>query len=423
MLDSSPEVVSQPDTHAALSRPSASKASRGRILYAVGPGDVAGLYRDLLGGREPAFQVAMAFSKQFLDWCDQTGAAAHLMSSHPRADCVQVGPHRVENRPRSSLYYGGSLKFHLGYSLYGLTVVAQALRHRATAVIVDSGTAHWFVFSLLSLFRIPVIAVMHNALWPLGFPPTRKSDRSFRILDGFFFRHFAAATVCISPECERQVRAVAGTLKGPVYQCLPLYRRTFMTRIPAPPDPALRPFRVLFLGRVEDYKGVFLILSIAQRLEQQMPGQFIWKIVGEGHASETLIQQARERNLDRIVEIPGSLPDEDTALETLGWAHAMIVPTTSRFPEGLAMTAAEAILAGRPVVLSSVVPAYEILGPAAIRVEPDNPDAFAEALRNLALDPDHYSQCQRATANAQAQFYESSAGLGAVLGRAISALP
>jgi glycosyltransferase involved in cell wall biosynthesis len=304
-----------------------------------------------------------------------------------------------------------------------LTVVAHALRHRANVVIADSGTAHWFVFSLLALFRVPVIAVMHNALWPLGFPPVRKSDRFFRRLNGWFFRHFAAATVCISPECERQVRAVAGMPKGPVDQCLPQYRRTFMTCVPAPPDPASRPFRVLFLGRVEDFKGVFLILSMAERLKAEMPGQFLWKIVGSGQASEALIRQTRERNLDHIVEIPGSLPDEETALATLGWAHAMVVPTTSHFPEGLAMTAAEAILAGRPVVVSSVVPAYEILGPAAIRVETDNPDAFVAALRRLALDPEYYRRCQRATANVQAQFYDRSKGLGAVLGRAISALP
>jgi glycosyltransferase involved in cell wall biosynthesis len=101
----------------------------------------------------------------------------------------------------------------------------------------------------------------------------------------------------------------------------------------------------------------------------------------------------------------------------------MVVPTTSQFPEGLAMTAAEAVLAGRPVVISSVVPAGELLGPAAIYVEADRVQGFVEALRQLAEDPEYYGQCQRATHNAQEQFYSGSAGLGAVLGRAISELP
>ena len=56
-------------------------------------------------------------------------------------------------------------------------------------------------------------------------------------------------------------------------------------------------------------------------------------------------------------------------METLSWAHAMIVPTTSEFKEGFAMVAAESVLAGRPVVLSDVVPAWESLDCAAIKCD------------------------------------------------------
>ena len=47
------------------------------------------------------------------------------------------------------------------------------------------------------------------------------------------------------------------------------------------------------------------------------------------------------------------------------------------------MTAAEAVLAGRPVVLNTVVPALEVLGDAAIPVPPDQVGGFADALRRL----------------------------------------
>jgi glycosyltransferase involved in cell wall biosynthesis len=392
-----------------------------RILYAVGPGDVVRQYRELLDGREPPFQMTMAFSEQFLDGLDGSGAVAHLISSHPRRDSLPVGRHRVENRPRTSLYYGRGLRHHLGAALYGLAIVAQALRRRATIVIADSGTTHWIVLSLLSLFRIPVIAVLHNALWPMGFPPRRRIDRLLRWLDGWFFRHVAAATVCVSPECERQVRQAAGTPKGPIYQCRAQYREGFLSRV-EPPDPSLRPFRVLFMGRMEEFKGVFLILSVAELLENELPGRFQWRIVGSGPDSEALLRQIEERNLSQVVEAQGMLPDEQKALKTLGWAHAMVVPTTAQFIEGLAMTAAESVLAGRPVVVSSVVPAWEILGLAAIRAEAGNPDSFADAFRRLALDAEYYAECRRATEAVQAQFYDRSQGLGAVLARAIAAL-
>lgn len=393
-----------------------------RILYALGPGDVVGLYRDLREGKEPAYQPSMAFSKQFLDWCDENGAVAHAMSSHTRRDHILEGPHTIENRPKPSLCNSRGFKYHLGTLLYGLTIVRQAISERATIVIADTGTTHWIVFSLLSILRIPTIAVLHNTLWPMGIPPTGRVSRLLRSLDGFFFRHIAAATVCVSPECERQVRKIAGTPKGLVYQCRHQYREGFLSRVPSVPHPPFRPFQVLFLGRIEEAKGVFLILSIAEQLDKELPGQFAWKIVGYGTALEELEHQVKERKLDHLIEVPGRLSNEQKAIETFDWAHAMIVPTTSRFCEGLPLVATEAILAGRPVVLSSVVPGADVLGDATIEADADSVDSFVAAFRKLALDPDFYDARQRATRTAQAQFYDRSQGLGTVLGKAISTI-
>jgi len=402
------------------------KAKPLRILYACGPGDVVGQYRDLLAGKPPAFQVGMSFSMQFVDWCTAAGAEAHLISWFTHPDALQVGPHRVENRPKGRVFYSHGLKHHLGEMLYGLKIIAQALRERPDVVIVDSGTTQWIILSLLTLVRmgkrrIPVIAVIHNTLWPMGFPPKRPLDRILRSLDGLFFRHFAAATVAVSPECERQVRKVAGKPHGPIYQCRAQYRHGFLDHVSPPPPHQSRPFRTLFLGRIEENKGVFLILAIAERLEKDLPGHFAWRIVGSGSASDELTRQVKERDLT-TVQLEGRIPDEPKALETFNWAHAMIVPTTSEFCEALPMVAAESILAGRPVVVSDVVPAWEVLGHAAIKAKTDSVESFVEAFRKLASDPAYYAQCQRATADAQAQFYDASQGLGTVLGHAISSV-
>jgi hypothetical protein len=59
---------------------------------------------------------------------------------------------------------------------------------------------------------------------------------------------------------------------------------------------------------------------------------------------------------------------------------------------------------------------------AAIKAQTDDVDNFVEVFCKLALDPDYYEECQRATAHAQLQFYDRSQGLGAVLARAIAAL-
>jgi glycogen(starch) synthase len=416
------ETNRKPEPEVAQDRPHSGKMPQQRILYAVGPGDVAGQYRDLLAGKEPPFQLGMSFSQQFLEACDAVGASAHLVSWHARRDRLDYGPHRLENRPQPSLYYAHGLKHYLGTVLYGLGIVAQAVREHATVVIVDSGTTHWFVLSLLSLFRIPVIPVLYSALWPMGFPPTRKLDKILLSLDGFFFRRSAAATVCMSPELERQAQAVAGRRNGVFFQFRPQYRQNFLSRVAPVPSWPFHPFHVLFLGRVEEFKGVFLMLSMAERLEKQFPGQFNWRIIGAGAAFDALQARIRERNLGHIVEARGMLPSEEATLETMGWAHAMIVPTTSQFKEGLAMTAAESVLAGRPVVMSSVVPAWEVLDRAAIKAETGSADSFVGIFRRLAQDAEYYEQHRRATAEAQAQFYDRSQGLGAVLMRAVAAL-
>ncbi len=345
-----------------------------------------------------------------------------MMSSHARADRLDVGRHTVENRPRSKWYFRSGIRHHIGLILYGMTVMIEAFRRKARVVVADSGTTHWIMFAPLWLLQIPIVAVLHNTIWPMGYPPTRLLDRFFRRLDGWFFRHIASVTICVSPECERQVKSVAGKPKGPVLQCRLQYREGFLERVQVAPEPPLHPLHVLFLGRVEASKGVFLILDLAEQLEGQMPGSFAWRIVGSGSVEAELACKIKDRGLSGLVTLDGILSGEEQALQILGWAHAVIVPTTSRFIEGLAMTAVEAVLAGRPAVVSSVVPAWEVLGDAVIKADTDNIESFAEAIRKLAGNVEAYRSCLRAGSSVKGQFYDRSRGPGAVIVRAISSM-
>jgi glycogen synthase len=392
-----------------------------RILYAMGPGDVVRMYRDMLDGKEPPFEMSIAFSELFLDWCDKHCARAHLISWHRRSDSIQSGNYFLENLPKSPLYYRNGILHHIGAVMYGLRIISRALQERPNVLIVDSGTSYWILFSVLVVIGIPVIAVMHSTLWPMCHPPERMFRRLLLSLDGLFFRRFAAATTCVSPECGRQVQKVAVFTKGPVYQCRAQFRPGQLSSVSQAPRHDVRPFRVLFVGRVEREKGVFLVVSMAERLEKEFPGQFTWKIVGLGSASESLTREVVERNLRSVVDVVGRLPREQ-ALEAYGWSHATVVPTTEKYSEGLAMTAVEAVLAGRPVVLSTVVPAWEVLGDAAIRAETGDVESFVTALRRLAFEEPYYDRCRKATLRAQGQFYDASLSLGSVLGKSIIAL-
>jgi hypothetical protein len=85
------------------------------------------------------------------------------------------------------------------------------------------------------------------------------------------------------------------------------------------------------------------------------------------------------------------------------------------------MTAAEAILAERPLITNSVVPAVELLRPAAMAARPNDPDSHADAVMELATDPALYERLRSRCRDLQSPFYDRSLGLRAVLHRALAA--
>src|SRR5438876_3317346 len=186
-----------PDSGNAMTRPR-------RILYALGPGDAVCSYREWRQGRDFTGETSITGSGQFFDYCRQTGTEGFALSSHPRRDIVREGLFVVENRPKRLASASGAM-YHLSQLHYAASILWTALRRRPDALIVDSGTTHWFLLAPLRIARIPVIASLHNVLWPTGFPPSRPSRRLLLWLAGWFWRHIAQATICVSPECERQV--------------------------------------------------------------------------------------------------------------------------------------------------------------------------------------------------------------------------
>jgi len=391
-----------------------------RILYAIGPGDAVHVYREWSEGREVTAETSITFSSQFFDYCLQTSTEAFAVSSHPRREVVREGLFVVENRPKRFANANGAF-YHLSELHYAASILWTALCHRPDAVIIDSGTTHWFLLAPLRIARIPVIASMHNVLWPPGFPPSRPAGRLLLWLAGWFWRHIAQATICVSPECERQVHAIAGKPRGRVFQYRAQFRRSLFESVAPRPPHELRPFRVLFVGRVEANKGVFDLVAMAERLNTLLPGQFEWHVCGHGSASAEVARQVRSRGLQDVVFLLGKL-DQGALRNEYGWAHLVVVPTRSDIGEGLSMAAAEAVLAQRPVVSSSVTPAIDVLGDAFVAAQPDDVESYVATIRRLAEDGTEYARRVAACRAAQQQFLDPENGLREALARAIASL-
>jgi glycosyltransferase involved in cell wall biosynthesis len=384
-----------------------------RVFYAsAGRADIIASHKAWREGRENPTEVSITFSSQVEDFCSDIGAEALMISDRDDNAVLLDGLFRLQHLSKRSrrhiLFYWEELR-------YCLVLLRAARAFRADVALIDSGVTQFFLLSLFPLFGIPVIPILHNCLWPRGFRPAGRAQRLIQSLDGWFWRYGARAVIAVSPEAERQVSEEAGPRHCPVYQIRAQFNPAFFESIPAP-DPAVTPFRVMFIGRVTESKGVLDIPAMASLIEERQPGLVRWTICGRGDALETLREEISRRGLKDIIETPGWVSREQLQ-QIYARSHLSIVPTRSGFAEGLAMTAAEAVLAGRPFVANPIVPALEILAPAAIAAQSNSPESHAEAVLSLASDLPLYARLQKQCRLLERQFYDRDRGLQAILRR------
>jgi len=382
------------------------------VLYALGPGDAVESYQHWKAGKDLLSETSRTFSGQFFDFCRRNGHTGFAISSFSGAGKVADGSMVVENRPKR--FVGGGIRYHISQALYGISIMLTAVRWRADAVIVDSGTTHWALLGALKMVKIRVVGSLHNVPWPSGYKPRGRLRRILLATEGWFWRHIASAVISVSPECERQVRELAGTLTALAVQHRVQFDRNHFAFIPASQTLSQRPFRVMFAGRIERNKGVFDIVEIARLLESSEPGKVMFDICGSGTALEELNDFIQRARLGRTIRTHGKLVRPDL-LQKYAACHAVIVPTRSEFHEGMAMVAVEAILCGRPVVASPLVPAVELLSGAVANAKPDDPASYADAIRRLVQDAAYYDQLCAACILYQEQFYDPRKGLAAAL--------
>ena len=76
---------------------------------------------------------------------------------------------------------------------------------------------------------------------------------------------------------------------------------------------------------------------------------------------------------------------------------------------------AEGVLAGKPVITSSVCTALEYVRDAVLEVPPDDVKAYGDAILRLADDAELYESKRRGCTVCQSQFYDSARGWGAAV--------
>lgn len=391
-----------------------------RVFYAAGPGDVIRAHRHWTRDEPDPTQLPTAYSNEFCDFCRAIGAEAYIVSSHQNKRIVEVGSITLEHRPKPRPSSSG-LAYHLFELVYAYSLLRTAVRFRAKWAFFHSGSAHFFSLSAFRLLGIRVVVLLHNTLWPTGHPPSGRVQRLVAQLNSMFFRWAATAVVGVSPECIRQVNELTGgDHRAGLYEMRPHYYRQIFHKIPSPPSfDRENPLVILWSGRMEDTKGALEVLEIARLVEQRAPGRVRWQVVGDGSGADRFLSTREKLGLNQVVLYLGwQYPAE--LLEIVGRTHATIVPTKSSFAEGLAKTAVESILSGRPVITSKIVPALELFRPACLEAKPDDPASYADLILHLIDAPNHYCHLSQACLGLQEQFFEEEFRMRSVLKQVIN---
>ena len=151
------------------------------------------------------------------------------------------------------------------------------------------------------------------------------------------------------------------------------------------------PFRILSVCRLVPKKGIDVILRALALLRSESPYRYRYRIVGGGPELRRLMALASELKLEDV-EFVGAVPP-DLVRRELARADVFVLGAR-RMPDGdrdgIPNAMLEAMAVGIPVIVSDAGGVSEVIRHRSTGwlLPPNNPEAFADALREVASDHD-----------------------------------
>lgn len=168
------------------------------------------------------------------------------------------------------------------------------------------------------------------------------------------------------------------------------------------------PQRILFVGRLEERKGIWTLLRAFQKVLTQIPGARL-ELIGRNLIGSSLIEYIHTHSLSTAVDLRGYIEEGDRIL-SMSTATIVVVPSLL---EGFGLICAEAMALGCPVVCSSAPGLRSLVsdGETGLIVHPCSPGALATSLVQLLKDSaQQRSLADRARDVAKIRFRWSRAG-------------
>jgi glycosyltransferase involved in cell wall biosynthesis len=144
------------------------------------------------------------------------------------------------------------------------------------------------------------------------------------------------------------------------------------------------PIRILFVGRLEPYKGVDTLLNALAALKQQATKPFSLRIAGDGSLKAQLIADAQRMELGDSVEFMGWI-SADQIPQVYQSSDIFVLPSVV---EGMPNGVLESMSTGLPSIASRVPGTEELItdGETGITFNPGDVESMTAALKSLIED-------------------------------------
>jgi glycosyltransferase involved in cell wall biosynthesis len=155
-------------------------------------------------------------------------------------------------------------------------------------------------------------------------------------------------------------------------------------------------YELLFVGRIENAKGIFELAEAAKLLKNAGIRGFRFNLVGDGEDKETLIDYLKENGIMDLFSFSGTISDAKHLAEIYRRSDLFVFPSHH---EGFPRVLYEAMILGTPIITTFVgsIPFLMKADINCYRIVEQNADDLASTIRQVLSN---YEDCQSIAENA-----------------------
>lgn len=313
-----------------------------------------------------------------------------------------------------SYYWGSGISALslLSRMLATLKMSMRLIRFRPTRILCAYASFPlWICFLLSRMYSIRLVCSRHTRLRMQGDPSYRRLETA---IDQWVFRR-VAGVICHGP----YLMQLMIDIKVPpsrvfefnwAFKHMKANRAAGVTGTDLMDSPGAR--TLLYIGRIENYKGVFDLLESCQdRMHKDKSIKLVY--AGAGNDLSLLEKAIADRDLDQQAVCLGKVPHNALA-RLISRSYLVITPTQSRFPEGRCMAAMEGLIMGKPVIAPNFGPfpylvEHERSG---LLYKADSVEDLGRQISRALDDHDLYKRICAGAMDAGAELREPPVGVG-----------